>query len=317
MDNFNDNQNQWAENIDAIENTEKSENTDTEIAKPTIPQAPQNIVTQPVDAVESTPVNETTPYREYVMKTQPEIPTYSVNTTTPKAQSNKMSAGLKAFMIITLSFIGALLVAFIAYISVTTPLNNKNISKEYFYTTPEVTVPTEVPNENQSQGSFDPESQTDKDFKGLKLEQKPNKDKDKYGANYTFKALDNAVVVKSSSLGLMQHDAFTWLFAGGKFVTQQDITIRSHKIDSTVKNFLKLLERNERETLVEVLYKILKATEEENVWLMPEAAAKRFPEIKKAIEDLSEEEKKTLTSIILTLEKARRETRRRNINGWK
>ena len=50
---------------------------------------------------------------------------------------------------------------------------------------------------------------------------------------------------------------------------------------------------------------------------MPEAAAKRFPEIKKAIEDLSEEEKKTLTSIILTLEKARRETRRRNINGWK
>lgn len=132
-----------------------------------------------------------------------------------------------------------------------------------------------------------------------------------------FNTLDNAVVVKSSSLGLMQHDAFTWLFAGGKFVTQQDITIRSHKIDNTVKNFLKLLERNERETLVEVLYKILKATEEENVWLMPEAAAKRFPEIKKAIEDLSEEEKKTLTSIILTLEKARRETRRRNINGWK
>ena len=85
MDNFNDNQNQWAENIDAIENTEKSENTDTEVAKPTIPQAPQNIVTQPVDTVESTPVNETTPYREYVMKTQPQPAEYSVNTTTPKA----------------------------------------------------------------------------------------------------------------------------------------------------------------------------------------------------------------------------------------
>ena len=194
MDNFNDNQNQWAENIDAIENTEKSENTDTEVAKPTIPQAPQNIVTQPVDAAESTPVNETTPYREYVMKTQPQPAEYSVNTTTPKAQSNKMSAGLKAFMIIALTFIGALLVAFIAYISISTPLNNQNISKEYFYSTPEVTVPTEVPTENQSQGSYDPESQTDKDFKGLKLEQKPNKDKDKYGANYTFKALDNAVV---------------------------------------------------------------------------------------------------------------------------
>ena len=30
MDNFNDNKNQWTENIDAIENTEKSENTDTD-----------------------------------------------------------------------------------------------------------------------------------------------------------------------------------------------------------------------------------------------------------------------------------------------
>ena len=56
----------------------------------------------------------------------------------------------------------------------------------------------------------------------------------------------------------------------------------------------------------------LKATDEENVWLMPEAAAKRFPEIKKTIENLDQEEKKTLTSILLTFEEARRETRRRN-----
>src|SRR5574344_1621131 len=80
-----------------------------------------------------------------------------------------------------------------------------------------------------------------------------------------FNTTDNAVVVKSSSIGLLQHDAFTWLLSGGKFITQPDITYRSHKIDSTVKNFLKMLDKNERETLVEVLYKILKATEEENV----------------------------------------------------
>ncbi len=132
-----------------------------------------------------------------------------------------------------------------------------------------------------------------------------------------FNTTDNAVVVKSSSLGLLQHDAFTWLLSGGKFITQPDITYRSHKIDSTVKNFIKMLDKNERETLVEVLYKVLKATEEENVWLMPEAAAKRFPEIKKAIAGLSVEEKKTLTSILITLEKARIETRRSSLNGWK
>ena len=127
-----------------------------------------------------------------------------------------------------------------------------------------------------------------------------------------FNTMENAIVVKSSSLGLMQHDAFTWLLSGGKFLTQEDITYRSRRIDDTVKNFIKLLDRDERETLVEVLYKILKATDEENVWLMPEAAAKRFPEIKKTIENLDQEEKKTLTSILLTFEEARRETRRRN-----
>ena len=132
-----------------------------------------------------------------------------------------------------------------------------------------------------------------------------------------FNTTENSAVVKSSSLGLLQHDAFTWLLSGGKFITQPDITYRSHKIDNTVKNFLKMLDKNERETLVEVLYKILKATEEENVWLMPEAAAKRFPEIKKAIEELSVEEKKTLASILLTLEKARIETRRSNLYGKK
>lgn len=127
-----------------------------------------------------------------------------------------------------------------------------------------------------------------------------------------FNTTENSVVVKSSSLGLMQHDAFTWLLSGGKFLTQPSVTYRSQKIDITVKNFLLLLDRNERETLVEVLYKILKATDEENVWLMPEAAAKRFPEIKKAVESLTDQERKTLTSILLTLEEARRETRRRN-----
>ena len=69
-----------------------------------------------------------------------------------------------------------------------------------------------------------------------------------------FNTTENSVVVKSSSLGLLQHDAFTWLLSGGKFITQPDITYRSHKIDSTVKNFLKMLDKNERETLVEGLY---------------------------------------------------------------
>ena len=127
-----------------------------------------------------------------------------------------------------------------------------------------------------------------------------------------FNTIPDRIVVKSSSLGLFQHDAFTWLFSGGKFMEKNDITRRSRLVDETVKNFLSMTPRKERETLVEVLYKILKAAEEENVWHLGEAAIKRIPEIKKTIDSLSEEERKTLMSILLILEEARRETRRRN-----
>ncbi|MGN1163422.1 MAG: Mbeg1-like protein [Candidatus Ornithospirochaeta sp.] len=125
-----------------------------------------------------------------------------------------------------------------------------------------------------------------------------------------FNTIPGATVVKSSSLGLLQHDAFTWNLSGGKFVVAPEISQHSRKVDKTVRNFLSMTPKSEREVLVETMFKILKVLDEENVWLMPEVAAKRFPEIKNAISSLTSEEKDTLKSILLTLEKARRNVRK-------
>lgn len=119
-----------------------------------------------------------------------------------------------------------------------------------------------------------------------------------------FNTVGKATVVKSSKLGLLQHDAFTWLLSGGKFLKEEGVSERSLKVDHTLKAFLSKASVKDKEILVETIYKILKATDEENVWLMPEVAAKRFPEIKKAISSLSEEEKNTLMSLFLTLDQA-------------
>lgn len=202
MDNYNDTQNQPLNNNEPVENTDNTENEkviniETEAVKPPVPQTPQNIVTEinePTAISESTENNCMSQYQEYIAKTQSEVPTYSVNTTTRKTQSNKMSPGLKAFLIIVLTFIGALLIAFIAYIWSSTPLNKAEGYGQYYYSTPNVTIPTEAPTENNDTGAYDPNSPVDADFKGIKLESKPKNNKDNYGASYSFKHLDNTVV---------------------------------------------------------------------------------------------------------------------------
>ena len=121
-----------------------------------------------------------------------------------------------------------------------------------------------------------------------------------------FNTIPGATVVKSTSLGLLQHDAFTWILSGGKFVVAEEVSAHSRRVSATVRNFLSLTPREERKILVETLFRILEVLDEKNVWFMPEAAVRRIPEIRNAVSALSGEEKDTLRKILVTLETAKR-----------
>ncbi len=73
------------------------------------------------------------------------------------------------------------------------------------------------------------------------------------------------VVVKSNNKGLFQHDAMSWEVMGPKFVTLDSISDTSRLVNDILKNWLKEISNEERETFVDTLYKILDATQARSI----------------------------------------------------
>lgn len=64
-------------------------------------------------------------------------------------------------------------------------------------------------------------------------------------------------VIRSSSVGVMQHAPYSWEVEGKFFVPVQEITHSSQFLDATIKNWLAEMPTEERLKLVEVLYSLL------------------------------------------------------------
>lgn len=67
-------------------------------------------------------------------------------------------------------------------------------------------------------------------------------------------------IVKSSQVGIMQHDSFSWELIGGKFITMNELTSESIRIDQTMKSWLAALDMKQREAFVNAIYETLIAT---------------------------------------------------------
>ena len=73
------------------------------------------------------------------------------------------------------------------------------------------------------------------------------------------------VVVKSSGKGLLQHDAMSWEVLGPRFVTVESISDTSRVVNDILKNWLREISMEERANFVDVLYKILDATQARSI----------------------------------------------------
>ncbi len=64
-------------------------------------------------------------------------------------------------------------------------------------------------------------------------------------------------VVRSTNVGLMQHDPYSWEVMGGSFLTVQEITHSSQFLDATIKVWFSGMTDQERNRLVDVLFGLL------------------------------------------------------------
>lgn len=72
------------------------------------------------------------------------------------------------------------------------------------------------------------------------------------------------IVIRSKSVGIMQHDPYSWEVEGPHFLPVQEVTESSQFLDATIKNWFAGMTNRERNQLVEVLYGLLTTGEVEN-----------------------------------------------------
>ncbi len=70
---------------------------------------------------------------------------------------------------------------------------------------------------------------------------------------------ENFDIVKSNTLGLLQHDQFTWEIEGNNFIYIENLTRNAKFTDKTLTDWLKHISEEDRERFVDALYSVLSA----------------------------------------------------------
>ena len=73
-------------------------------------------------------------------------------------------------------------------------------------------------------------------------------------------------VIRSKSIGLLQHDLYTWDVLGKQFIPVEEITENSQFVDATIKTWFAEMTNQERSQLVDVLFALLSSGGAENVY---------------------------------------------------
>lgn len=64
-------------------------------------------------------------------------------------------------------------------------------------------------------------------------------------------------VIRSNSVGILQHDLYSWELLGNQFLTVGDVTAGSHFLDATIKTWFSEMTNQERNQLVDVMFALL------------------------------------------------------------
>lgn len=113
-------------------------------------------------------------------------------------------------------------------------------------------------------------------------------------------------VVKSSQVGLMQHDASSWEVLGGKFIYLNEVSEESLRIDKTLKGWLAEMDMAQRAEFVDAIYDTLAST---NATTLTDISTDKI-KLLRAWRNLSEENKsvimKSLKALIKEIKKNRK-----------
>lgn len=105
-------------------------------------------------------------------------------------------------------------------------------------------------------------------------------------------------VVKSSGVGILQHDPFTWQMQGTDFIVVTELDVSSQLVDHTVHEWLSRVSPDKRRVFVTTIFDILEASGASTVSELVKDVPSHLPAIHKALQKVDFETGKMILSIL-------------------
>lgn len=108
-------------------------------------------------------------------------------------------------------------------------------------------------------------------------------------------------IVKSTQVGIYQHDLYSWQLMGNKFIEMDEVTSESEFIDKTLKNMLKEVDEEQREKFWMTMFEILSSTKAETLKQIRENWFSNSKIIFESYKNLDDESKKIINTTLKSL----------------
>lgn len=108
-------------------------------------------------------------------------------------------------------------------------------------------------------------------------------------------------VVKSTQVGIMQHDLYSWQLMRGKFIYLEKVTNGSELVDKTIKDWLKQVSPEQREQFIDILFQILGSTQAKTLSEFNSKGIKNAKVLLTSYKNIDEESKQIINKTISSL----------------
>lgn len=116
-----------------------------------------------------------------------------------------------------------------------------------------------------------------------------------------FERQEDFEVVESSTMGLTQHDPFSWVVEGGSFVTQEGLGRGASFVDKGLNEWIASMTRAEREGFVETLFSVLGAAGEDTFASLSDNWQTSVPAMLRRLGELEPEQRSHITRALSLL----------------
>ena len=105
-------------------------------------------------------------------------------------------------------------------------------------------------------------------------------------------------VVRSSQIGLMQHDGFSWQVLGTQFVHRDDLTQGGKLVDKTLREFISSLSEEQRIAFIDALFEVLTCTNAETLTDLKEGGFRTAYSMLRTVRALDKDTRKALSGTL-------------------